>query len=123
MGFMGKKIKKTEFGKYVAKLRVTYDQTQKEMANILSVSGAFLCKVENGRANPILEWVDILAESYSLSLEEEEELRRIILVERNKSSYIKNLTVGDQDLVFLLVEKISDMPSDKKEKIKKLISE
>ncbi|MDE5586841.1 MAG: helix-turn-helix domain-containing protein [Bacilli bacterium] len=117
-------MKKNDFGKYTAKLRIMHNQTQTDMANILSVSCAFLSKVESGSAKPILAWVDILSENYSLSPEETGELRKIVLTERAKgASYIKNLTIDDQNLVTLLIARISDMPPEKKEKIKKLISE
>lgn len=115
---------KTDFGKYVAKLRVERDQTQADMAKILSVSDAFLSKVENGQAKPILGWVDILSESYALSPGETEKLRGIVQNERIKeSAHIKHLKVDDRNLVLLLISKISNMPHEKKEKIKKLISE
>jgi len=117
-------MERTNFGKYVATLRIKHNQTQADMAKILSVSAAFLSKAESGRAKPVLKWVDILSKNYALSLEETEELREIINMERtNKKEYIKNLTVADQELVFLLINNISHMSPTQKEKIKKLISE
>lgn len=37
--------------------------------------------------------------------------------------YIGNLTIDDQNLAKLLISKLSNMPPDKKEQIKKLILE
>ena len=91
---------------------------------ILSVSPAFLCKVENGDAMPPFHWVDILSENYKLSPEEKEELRKIIMDLRSGGKvYINHLTIDDKNLAKLLISKLPDMSLDKKEKIKKLISE
>ena len=65
-----------------------------------------------------------MSENYSLSPKETEELRKIVLTEHAKGAlYIKNLTIDDQNLVTLLIAKLPDIPPEKKEKIKKLISE
>ncbi len=117
-------MKRTDFGKYMAQLRVMHNQTQSDMAEILSVSPAFLSKTESGKAKPISAWVYILSKNYGLSSEETEKLREIVQKERiNESVYIKDLEVDDRNLVALLISKISHMSPDKKEKIKKLILE
>lgn len=120
LGFM----KKNSFGKYVAALRIENNQTQMEMAQVLSVSPAFLSRTENGGAAPPFSWIDILSEKYQLSPEEKEELKKIIMDLRSRGKvYIGNLTIDDQNLAKLLISKLSNMPPDKKEQIKKLILE
>ena len=115
-------MKRTDFGRYLAKLQVEHDQRMVDMAKVLSVSPAFLSKVINGYAKPPIGWVDILSENYELSSEETEELRNLVQIERSKLSIIKNLEIDDQNLVLLLASKISSMTPIEKEKIKKLIS-
>lgn len=113
---------RTAFGKFTAMLRVKHDQKLHDMAEVLNVSTAFLSKTEHGIAKPILAWVDILSENYSLTMEEAENLREIISKERSKSSIcINHLEINDQYLITTLIKTISSMPEDKKEKIKNLI--
>ncbi len=116
-------MERTDFGKYVAILQAQHNQRQVDMARVLSVSPAFLSRVETGVAKPPKAWVDSLSENYELSSEETEKLRELIQIERSKTSIIKNLAVDDQNLVLLLASKISSMTLIQKEKIKKLISE
>lgn len=116
-------MERTNFGKYIAILQAQHNQRQVDMARVLSVSPAFLSRVETGSAKPPEGWADSLSENYGLSSEETEKLRQIIQIERGKTSIIKNLAIDDQNLVLLLASKISSMTSIQKEKIKKLISE
>ena len=45
----------TSFGKEIRKLRVDYDQTQKDLAKLLGVSPAFLSAVEVGKKQVTLK--------------------------------------------------------------------
>ena len=48
MGFF-KVLMKTEFGKFLRKLRVDHDERLSDMASKLKVSSSFLSTVENGK--------------------------------------------------------------------------
>ena len=68
----------TSFGEFVRILRIKNHEVMGDMAKILGVKVPFLSAVENGKKNVPKEWLDIISKHYSLSEDEESELKEAI---------------------------------------------
>lgn len=66
----------TKFGEIMRVLRIQHHEVMGDVAKLLGVSTPFLSAVENGKKNVPLEWFDILAEHYSLSSEEIDNMKK-----------------------------------------------
>lgn len=64
----------TPFGEFVRILRIKHHQVMGDMAKILGISTPFLSAVENGKKNVPTEWIQQIANYYSLSPEEKDQL-------------------------------------------------
>ncbi|MEM9392927.1 MAG: helix-turn-helix transcriptional regulator [Pseudomonadota bacterium] len=71
--------RRTEFGKFVAQLRIEQDLLLMEMANGLEVTPAYLSNVEHGRRKIPPEWFDKIRVVYNLDLPSAANLKRAIL--------------------------------------------
>lgn len=65
----------TKFGEFMRILRVQHHEVMGDVAKLLGVSTPFLSAVENGKKNVPSEWLDIIAEHYSLSNEKIDEMK------------------------------------------------
>ncbi|MGN0692564.1 MAG: helix-turn-helix domain-containing protein, partial [Oscillospiraceae bacterium] len=65
----------TKFGEYLRILRVQHHEVMGDVAKLLGVSTPFLSAVENGKKNVPTEWFDILADHYSLSEDQVNEMQ------------------------------------------------
>lgn len=74
----------TRFGRFCRKLRIDNNELLRDMAKRLSVSSAFLSKVENGKSKPPIKWKETIASLYDLGLEQETELCECIDEARKK---------------------------------------
>jgi len=68
-------VARTNLAKVLRYIRARHDITQKEMAEVLGVTGSFLSAVERGKRKPPTGWSDELAQRYNLSTAEELHLR------------------------------------------------
>lgn len=71
-------MKLTEFGKFLRKLRIDNGELLKDMAIKLNTTPAFLSMVETGRRSIPKKWEEEIEKSYSLNLEQKEELISIL---------------------------------------------
>lgn len=110
----------TNFGKFCRKLRIDNAKLLYDMANELGVSSAFLSKVENGKAKPPAEWIDIIANNYKLNVNEKQELERLVNEERNKKVIrIPEVSENDSDLMLAFARKLDSMTEDDKNNLRK----
>lgn len=65
---MTKKRKKTELGRTLAKIRIDFDQTGAEMANILGISSSQMFNIEVGLAQVGYEFIGKVKELYEIDL-------------------------------------------------------
>lgn len=77
---------KTDFGKFCNKLRIDNNELMRDMAKRLCVSPAFLSKVECGNSKPPMKWKEKIADLYTLTGEQEEELNRFIDMEHTRTN-------------------------------------
>lgn len=79
-------MKLTEFGKFLRKLRIDNGELLKDMAIKLNVTPFFLSMVETGKRSIPKKLEEEIKETYSLNLEQKEEL--ISILNRNKRKQI-----------------------------------
>lgn len=68
----------TEFGKFLRILRVSRDESAKQMAEKLGVSASYLSAVELGKRDIPNSWEDIINEKYMLNENNQLKLRKAI---------------------------------------------
>lgn len=113
----------TRFGRFCRKLRIDNGKLLFDMAQQLGVSSAFLSKVENGKAKPQADWLDIIATEYSLDEDSIDELANSIKEAREKQVInISELSGDDKDMMLAFARKLDTMPKSDKEKIRKLLN-
>lgn len=66
-------------GKFLRGLRIENQEFLKDMADNLGVSSAFLSAVENGKKKLPEAWYEKLTKLYSLTKEQQEELRQVVM--------------------------------------------
>jgi HTH-type transcriptional regulator, competence development regulator len=70
---------KTTLGDFLRKIRLQHGERLKDMADNLNVSSAFLSAVENGKKKMPDSWYDKLANLYSLSTEQQKDLKTAVI--------------------------------------------
>ncbi len=80
----------TKFGEFMRIHRVKHHEVMSDTAKLFGVKLPFVSTVESGKRNVPDEWVPILIEHYSLSLEEQSEL--LDAIEHSKTQMKINLT-------------------------------
>lgn len=100
----------TNFGKICRKLRIDNNELLMDMANYLGVSAAFLSKVENGKAKPLIDWKEKISSRYGLSGDAQSELCDSIDEARSISTLkIANVREDDSDLMLAFARKLENM--------------
>lgn len=90
----------TEFGKVLRMLRVTNNESQKEMAQKLDITQAYLSAIELGKRNPTQEFLRLLSNVYAIEGLEREALIKAVALsvpsvtfELEDASAIKKITL------------------------------
>ncbi len=68
----------TPFGEFVRILRIKNHQVMGDMAKMLGTSTPFLSAVENGKKNIPTEWIQKIADYYTLSTADKKELEAAV---------------------------------------------
>lgn len=105
-----------KIGKFIYELRIKNNYTQKELANMLSVTSQAISKWENGRGIPDIEQLKKLSEIFNISLNEllEGKLEEKKVVKEkvsNKKKYIITLSIILLVLTCFLFKDNSDKSS------------
>ena len=112
----------TSFGKFCRKLRVENGKLLLDMAKQLGVSSAYLSKVENGKARPRKEWLDIIAREYCLGKDDVHELKKAISeARRSKVLDMSELSEDDRDMMLAFARKLDTMDMKETDRLKKLL--
>ena len=113
--------KLSRFGVFCRKLRLENHELLYDMAIKLSVSSAFLSKVENGKGKPPEEWRDKLISMYQLTDKAIEELDAALYEANNRKSIdISNFSEDDKALMWSFARKLDSLDHNK---IKKFLEE
>ncbi len=109
------KKEKTAFGKFYSTLRKKHGQNIKDAALILNVSIGYISRVEYGEKEIPKHWIDIIIESYNLSIEEINALNDSI---KNTPS-TRRISIKDiEDSQINLIMNIISDPKERDELIK-----
>lgn len=69
----------SSLGKFLRELRIENQEILRDMADNLDVSSAFLSAVENGKKKMPDSWYEKLANLYSLTEKQQEELKQAVM--------------------------------------------
>lgn len=102
---------RTEFGKYVAKLRIDKDISLRDLAKIIGVSAAYLSAVETGKKTV----TNILFSNLIRALNLEEYQVNQLQLAANKSLGIVKINLNkysfkDRDIILGLIHKYDNQP-------------
>lgn len=111
----------TSFGKFCRNLRMDNSELLYEMAQRLNVSSAFLSRVENGKAKPPVEWIEIIAVGYHLNDKQVEELRASIAESRENVIKMDNLSQNDRNMIFAFARQLNELNAEEKDRWKKML--
>lgn len=81
-------MRRSEFGKCIAQIRIQRDLLLRDTAEDLGVSAAYLSNVEHGRKRVPDEWFEEICRLYGLSLPEAAALR-VAVMRSNRSVEVK----------------------------------
>lgn len=106
---------KTDFGKFCNKLRIDNNELMRDMAKRLCVSPAFLSKVECGDSKPPMKWKEKIADLYTLTGEQEEELNRFIDMEHTRTNLdISTFSQRDKNMIIAFMNQLKEMDDSRK---------
>lgn len=71
----------TDFGKFLRKLRVDYDECGKDMADKLEVTASYLSAIEKGKRAIPSDWAGEIARLYELTSEQMKELAAMVIID------------------------------------------
>lgn len=112
----------TDFGKFCRKLRIDHDETQKDIADYLGVTTAYLSTMENGKRNISKTIADKLITRYNLS---GVDLDRFILAIDNSMSLIKfhiaKLNFMDRKLIMKIYHNLNKLNDEDKRELIEVI--
>ena len=111
----------TRFGKFCRNLRMDNGELLYDMAKKLSVSSAFLSRVENGKAKPPVEWGEIITSAYQLCESQRMELMGCISDARENIIRVDTFSQGDRDMMFAFARQLDSLNKEEKDKWKKML--
>lgn len=112
----------TLFGKICRKLRIDNGELLKEMADKLGVSSSYLSAVENGKRSVPHQWLETIAEIYSLSKSQKKELKEAY--EESQLTMKMELTGYDnkeKNLIMAFAREFKDLDEENRDKIRKIL--
>lgn len=114
---------KTDFGKFCNKLRIDNNELMRDMAKRLCISPSFLSKVECGNSKPPMKWREKIADLYTLTGEQQEELNRVIDLEHTKTNLdISAFSQRDKNMMIAFMNQLREMDDSKKEKWEEILN-
>lgn len=108
--------------KFLRKLRIENEEYLKDMAEKTGVSIAFLSAVENGTKKISDSLIEKIIESYSLTKEQEDELRLASMEANNEATiYFDSLNNKQVELAYRFARRIDSIDDETLLKIKELL--
>lgn len=112
----------TKFGRFIRHLRLDFDITLKDMADILDVSPAMLSGVENGNKSIPLNWEKIIIDHFRLSDVQKAKLHEYILESINQIRVnTSEVSLEKVDLAVLFARNFEKMSEEKSKEMKELL--
>lgn len=112
----------TETGKFLRKLRIDRNEKQKDMAEKLDVSVAFLSAVETGKKKMPASWISHICDIYRLTDRQRREFMDAVAETRQIAEIrLTDLSNAKKKAVTLFAERIGKISDEQAEKIRKII--
>lgn len=115
-------MKRTEFGKALASIRVENDLLLAEFAEMIGVNASYLSNVEHGRKQVPIDWFERISERCKLSLGQKSMLLKSYMKAEKEHGVL--VTVNNEPQVRVLVafeESKNELNDEKAEAIEKLL--
>lgn len=114
----------TKFGVFMRKIRSEHGDSLRTMAAKLGVTPAFINSLEIGKKQIPLDYVDKIAEIYSLSPAQKRELSDVVYASNEKIVLsLKDFSDKQVELSLAFARKIKDNDKDFIESLNKLLNE
>lgn len=114
----------TETGKFLRKLRIDRNEKQKDMAEKLDVSVAFLSAVETGKKKMPASWISRICDIYELADKQRREFMSAVAETRQTSKIrLTDLSNAKREAAMLFAERIGKISDEQAERIRKILME
>ncbi len=113
----------TEFGQFLRKLRIDFDELLKDMADKLEVTSSYLSAVETGKRNIPETWVEKISQFYKLDGVEQEALQ--VAADNSARAItmdISTMIPQRKETALLFARKFDDVDESTIEAIRKLLN-
>lgn len=96
--------KRTELGKYIAKLRLRYNQSSGDMCDVLEITRPTLSSIEYGHRDISRALKNRIIDKYHLNDYEKEDLEKVIFYSNNNVKLdMSKLTKGEKEKLYKIV--------------------
>lgn len=113
----------TEFGQYLRKLRIDYNELLKDMADKLGVTSSYLSAVETGKRNIPEGWVEKICRYYNLAMFEQDALKDAAANStRAVTMNLCNMAPKRRETASLFARKFDDVDDSTIEAIRELLN-
>lgn len=114
---------RTEFGKYVKKLRVDRDELLGDMSEKLGVTSSFLSAVELGKKDVPSHWFNLITSTYKLNTNQRDELEEAIELSKGSVKInLKDMKSDNKKLAIAFARKLNIFDEDDIDDIMEIIS-
>lgn len=97
-----------QFGKFLRKLRIDFEESQGDMAKVLGVTKSYLSAVELGKRSVPKEWREMLIDKYTLDVNMTKQMDDALLEDMKVIKIdASNLSLEDRFLVDTLVNRMT----------------
>lgn len=107
----------TKFGIYIRKFRLDKGILLRDMAKDLGISPAYLSGMETGNKDIPQSLADKIISVYNLNTEQSKELKKSIMLSRQKICITTGQIVWKNEVVSMLKEKLDTLSEEQKFKI------
>ena len=113
----------TKFGIFTRKLRLDHAELLKDMAEKLDVSSSFLSAVENGKKKIPSQWIEKIADEYSLTKEQIRDFEfAVIETQETMDINMENLSQEKKELAFTFARQIDNFDDETVKKIREIFN-
>ena len=112
----------TQLGKFLRKLRIDRSELLRDMAKKLDVALSFLSAVENGKKNMPSDWIIKLADIYSLTDDQKNELDAAVATsEKGIGVKFAGLSADERKLSVAFARKIKSLSASEQTQLERIL--
>ena len=113
----------TKFGIFIRKLRLDRGIRLRDMAKDLDISPAYLSAMETGHKDITQSLADKVSSVYNLSIEQSKELKKSIMLSKQKICITTSQIAWKNELISMLKEKLDNLSEEQQFKIIEVLKE